>query len=197
MINTDAVAAIPLRFLTRSLDSDHRVDGGRWGAPTTRSGRLPAWVRRTGCSSWDCDSPVIHSSRMLICHDKNRLRFHYVCIHSSQPMHRYHDPNWVGDCDSRTLLTAPAACAVEGCGYTATQRRYVSEHMARRPLRFRRVIIMIRTADEMNRNVGESQPLPWFLSWNISCSCSWALRLGAHSAFLLTSPSVPCATRTS
>ena len=30
------------------------------------------------------------------------------------------------------------------------------------PLRFRICVIMIRTADELSRNVGESQPLPWF-----------------------------------
>jgi hypothetical protein len=31
-------------------------------------------------------------------------------------------------------------------------------------LRFRIFIIMIRTQDETRRNVGEAQPLPWFLS---------------------------------
>jgi hypothetical protein len=32
------------------------------------------------------------------------------------------------------------------------------------PLRFRSLIIMIRTEYETSRNVGESQPLTWFLS---------------------------------
>eukprot|EP01047_Picozoa_sp_COSAG01_P046676 COSAG01_NODE_4403_length_5060_cov_15.005644_1_plen_105_part_00 len=35
------------------------------------------------------------------------------------------------------------------------------------PLWFRLFIIMIRTEDKMNINVGESQPLPWFLSCSI------------------------------
>ena len=35
------------------------------------------------------------------------------------------------------------------------------------PVWFRLFIIMIRTEDKMNRNVWESQSLPWFLSCNI------------------------------
>jgi hypothetical protein len=43
-----------------------------------------------------------------------------------------------------------------------TSLNYTKE--VRFPLRFRRLIIMIRTEYEPSRNVGESQPLTWFLS---------------------------------